>query len=513
MNEKNERKEDVRTKEAEIIVDKVEKAIEKQKTDDKSGKIHDETKIKEHLERSKEYSLKDGAYLNATVGFGENYMSAYAVALKASAHEIGLLTSIPNMIAPLAQLATSRYMEKHSRRSIVSIALFFEILMWLPIIAVAFLFLKDIKYAPLLLVLFYTIYALFRNFASPAWVSWMGDIVHTKESGVFFGKRNKLGGISALISMVLAGILLDLFKLKSMTSTSFYLPFLGFIIIFLLAMFSRVISRYYVLKQYEPHFRFQKEAYFSFWQFVKKIPQSNYGKFALFVALMHLAQHIASSYYALYMLRDLQFSYVQFMAINVSASIATFIFMTKWGKFSDRFGNIKVAKVCSMLIPVVCFLWSISMFIAMPYKLYFLLLANFFSGFAWAGFNLAVGNFVYEAATPQRRGLCSAYSSILNGFGIVIGVTIGSILISNLNITFMNVILFVSLLSGVARYAVAITFFGKIKDVRNIEEKSHWSYIPLASEIYNLNDYIAENFLRVKGTIKKDWKPQANSNP
>ena len=110
------------------------------------------------IEKSKKASVKDAAAINATVGFGDNYISAYAVSMNATAHQIGLLTSIPNLFAPLAQLFTSRFMTKHSRKKIFSLATLLQSLFWIPIILVSFLFLKDLSSAPILLVIFYTIY-------------------------------------------------------------------------------------------------------------------------------------------------------------------------------------------------------------------------------------------------------------------------------------------------------------------------------------------------------------------
>lgn len=462
--------------------------IEKEESKEPEQCILDEAKKKELIEKSKKYSLKDAGFVNGTVGFGDNYISAYGVALNASPTQIGLLTSMPNLFAPFAGLMTHKFMEKNPRKKIFGLSILLQSLMWLPIIFVSFLFLKNITYAPLLLVLFYTIYALFGNFASPAWISWIGDLVIGKESGRFFGLRNKIGGVTALISMIIAGLILDLFRKTSAINSSYV--FIGFGLIFFIAMIFRFVSRHYVLKQYEPEIKLKKENYFSFSQFLKAIPKSNYGRFALYISLIVLATNIAGPFYTIYMLRDLGFSYFYFMLIQVAAALALFLFMSKWGNFSDRYGNIITIKITAYLVPIVCFLWPVSVFIAMPFKFYFLMTINFFSGFAWAGFNLAAGNFVFDAATPQKRGLCSAYSAVMNGFGVVIGTTIGSLIISYSNISFMNVILFVSLVSGIARFLVSFAMVSEIKEVREVENKPRWNVVPFASEIYNIHSHM-----------------------
>lgn len=449
--------------------------------------------IEQKKKKARENSLKDAVCVNGTVGFGDSYISAYGIALGASPIEVGLLTSLPNLVGPLSQTLTSKAMLKTSRKRVFSTSILLQSLTWVPIALLPIFFFRDIKYAPFLLVIFYTIYAAFGNFAAPAWSSWIGDLVPKKEIGRFFGKRNSLGSVSALITMVLAGLILNFFR-KSAVFKENQTVFLGFGIIFFLAMICRLLSRHFVLKQHEPEFRFQKAHYFSFLRFVKSAPKRNFGRFAISIALVLLATNIVAPFYAIYMLKDLEFSYLQFMLINVFATIATFLFMPLWGKFTDDYGNVNTLRITSFMTPVVCFLWPLSLFLSPPFHFYFLLLTNFFAGFAWAGFNLAAGSFVYDATTPEKRSLCVAYSSILNGIGIVIGASLGGFLVSHIKVSFMNVIMLVSLMSGIVRYIVSSLIIPKVKEVRIVEAKPAWEAIPLFSQILALPVYIQNIF-------------------
>jgi MFS family permease len=463
----------------------------------------DQKEIQEKIKKSKSFSLKDSAAVNATAGFGDTFISPYMIAMGAQNSQIAALTSVPNLIAPLAQLFTSKFMEKYSRRKIFGISILIQCLMWIPIILVSLLFLKNIKVAPILVVIFWTIYCGFANFAAPAWSSWIGDLVKKEEAGRFFGLRNKIGGICALISMLIAGLILDKFQLLAKITNTQAWIFAGFAFIFLLAMTFKLISRHYVLQQYEPNFKFEKEYYFSFFDFIKKASTNNYGRFSIYVAFVVLTVNIAGPFYAVYMLRVLNFTYIQYMLISVFTTIATFIFMPIWGRFTDKFGNIKTLRITGFLIPVICFAWMVSpKFI---WFFYFILAANFFSGFAWAGFNLAAGNFVYDSATPQRRSLCVAYSSVLNGLGVFTGATIGGLLASSLPTTVFTLhrLIFISLISGIARYLVSIIMVNKLKEVRTVESRVSWKDVPLVSEIYQLNNNIVREFPII---IKKPFK-------
>jgi MFS family permease len=102
------------------------------------------------------------------------------------------------------------------------------------------------------------------------------------------------------------------------------------------------------------------------------------------------------------------------------------------------------------------------------------------SGVTWAGFNLAAGNFTYDAVTRQRMGICVAYMTILSGIGVFLGAIIGGI-IASLPIKFMNIFLFVFLVSGIARLIVILFMMHKIEEVRPVKPLrkawSAWNFI------------------------------------
>jgi len=452
-----------------------------------------ESMIEKEKMKSRAYSLRDAAYVSATIGFGDNYITAYGIALNASPTAIGLLNSLPNLIGSFLQIYTSKLMRRFSRKKIISIATLLQSLIWIPIILVSLLFVYNSKSAPVFLILFYTLYAAFGNIAAPAWASWIGDLVPPKAIGKFFGKRNSIASVSTLIAMILGGLILDVFK-KVFVFKEAQGIFLGFAVILMLAMICRLISRYYLLLQYEAPFRFDENHYFSFWKFLKLAPQRNFGRFTIFVALMLFTTNIVGPFFAVYMLKDLNFSYLQFMLVNVFGAIATFLFMPSWGRFSDKYGNISAIKITSLIIPLIGFLWPLSVLIPLPYQFYFLLFVNFFAGFSWAGFNLAAGNFLYDATSAQKRSLCFAYSSVLNSVGVVAGTSLGAFLISHLKISFLNIIMFVSLLSGATRYVVAGAMVPKLKEPGIIEHKPTWKALPLFSQISSLPLYFQNIF-------------------
>jgi len=145
--------------------------------------------------------------------------------------------------------------------------------------------------------------------------------------------------------------------------------------------------------------------------------------------------------------------------------------MTSWGKFADKYGNFRVMKLCAYFIPLVPLFWFLSYFLigkfSLIYVVLFLVIGECISGIIWAGFNLAAGNYIYDAVTSDRMAICVAYYSVINGFGVFLGATLGGVISSfNFYIFGLSSLLVVFLLSAIARYIVVKAMVNRIKEVR-----------------------------------------------
>ena len=399
------------------------------------------------------YSTKDGVANSVATGAGDNFVSAYAVSLGATNFQLGLLSALPTLIP--VELFTSKTMEKYSRKQIMMIGTFIQIIMYALIALIGLFLFKQPMLAASLLIFLFTIYASTGLFMSPAWGSWMKDLTEKISIGRYFGIRNKIFGIVSIITIIFGGVLLSYFKKINAV-------FIGFAVLFAVAAIGRFISRQYQKKQYEPRLKLNKGYYFSFWEFIKKAHTNNYGKFAIFIAFLTFAVNISGPFFAPYLLNDLKFNYFTYTLIQlVVSSVATLVTMPLWGKFVDKYGCVKTMSVTIWAIPFIPVMWLIS-----P-SFYWLAFIQIISGIIWAGFNLASGTFTYNAVTKERMNLCIAYTSILNGVAVFVGALLGGV-IASMHITFMNVLLFVFLISGILRMIITIIFFNSIKEVKQV---------------------------------------------
>lgn len=410
--------------------------------------------------KARRLSIKEGCFASIKTSLGDYYITPFAIAINSSNFLIGMISSISGLVGPMSQWFSSRLIEKYKRKKIILTATFYEALAWIPLILIAFLFYKGIltSFLPFLLLLFFSLYVIIANITSPAWFSWTGDLVDEDYRGKWFSKRNFVLGLVSIIFTIMAAFLLDFLKKQG-------LILLGFAILFFSAMIARFISRAYFKKQYEPQLKLEKGYYFSFWQFIKKSPKNNFGKYVIFRTIMDFTVCIASPFFAVYMLRNLNFSYITFMIVTLSQILFGLLAMKQWGRFADKYGNYEVMKLTILFIAIYPFLWLIS-----PSPIYLILSPALIGGIAWAGFNLAAGNFIYDSVSPQKRGLALSYYNVLNGIGVFLGAGLGAILIKILTITFMDKLLFIFLISGIARFASGLIMLPYIKEVRKTKK-------------------------------------------
>jgi MFS family permease len=408
----------------------------------------------EQVNKSLKNSIFDGAAYSAMLGLTQNYVTPYALTMKATTQQIGLLTSVPNFTMAAAQFVSPVLSERiGSRKGFILPMVVLHALMWLPILLIPYLFQTHQVWW---LIAFMTLSTAIDSAVNPAWGSMMADLVPTQIRGRYFGLRNR---ITAFVSMALsyaAGGVLQL--LTGNTDLAFTIIFIG-------AMASRLVSLYFLSKMYEPLSpATEKRGHESMLKLARGLFSTNIGMFIMLCALMYFSATVAAPFFAPYMLSDLNLSYISYTMLNSAAGLAMVGFMTWWGKRIDRAGSIKVLKITSLFVPFVPLGWLPSQ------SLWWLTIMQIFSGFAWAGFQLSSGVFIFDAAPPQNRTRYIALYNSLIYLGASVGSLVGGIVTPLLPPITGSYFLSIFAVSGVARLAVALFFLPRIKEVRKVPQ-------------------------------------------
>jgi MFS family permease len=384
-------------------------------------------------------------------GLTLNYITPFALALKATTVQIGYLTSFPALTTAVSQLAAPNLTEKiGSRKGLILPSVFLHALLWIPVMLLPFII---HSYQVWWLIALITLSAIFGSVANPSWGSMMADLVPMHLRGKYFGLRGQITGIISLIFGLVGGGILELFKGN---------VFAGFALLFGGAAVFRFLSFYYLTGMYEPPFSREREERRSLLDVAKSVFSSNIGKFTLYVTLINLTVNIAGPFFSVYMLRDLGFSYTAYVINSSAFSVAFLLFQTWWGRRADKAWNVRIIRVTSFLLPLVPVFWIFS-----P-NIYFLIFAQVFSGFAWAGFNLTSGNFVYDCTEQDSRTNYIAFFNALTGLGNCLGALAGGYLAGYLPAIFGNQLRTLFVLSGVLRLAVVLMLLRLILEVRHV---------------------------------------------
>ncbi len=403
------------------------------------------------VRRSLRMSVLDGAAYAAMLGLIQNYVTPFALELKATTAQIGLLSSIPNLIVGFSQLAAPQLSEKAgSRKGLILPMVFMHALMFIPILLIPFIIGNNQVWY---LIAFITVSTVFGAIANPAWGSLMADLVPIRLRGRYFSTRGQIAGIITLVFSFIAGGILQL-----LTDT----PFIGFAILFGGATAFRLLSLYFLSRMYEPEPSDYAEDDRPLIHMVRHVGSSNLGRFTIYIALVCFVTNLASPFFSVYMLSDLRFNYVTFTIVTSAASVASLAFLAYWGRRADLAGNIKVVKITSFMIPLVPLLWLASK------NVYYLIFAQIVSGFAWSGFNLAGVNFVYDASEAQNRTKHIAVFNTITCLATFLGALIGGYLVPLLPRLFGYQLLSLFTLSGILRGLVAILLVRQLVEVRRV---------------------------------------------
>lgn len=423
------------------------------------------------------------------VGSGETYIGPFGIFLHATTLQIGLLATLPQLLGAIMQWVGAVAVEGfQSRRAAIVTGVTVQALALLPIALVPFVFGRGVGSA-FALIAFVAVYHCAHGFAIPIWNSLIGDLVPADIRGRFFGRRNRLNGISTFAALLVAGGVLDVCERFGRTA-------LGFLMIFSTACVARLNSARWLSRYEDPKFEVPSGSKFTFLEFVKRSPHSNFAKFVFFYATVSFAVAFSGPYFALYMLRELQLSYVEFTAVTAASTITQFLAFSYWGELTDRFGNKKILNICGWGIGIVPILWLFS------HELWYLMVIQVYGGFVWAGFTLAAANFMFDAVSPPKRARCAAYQGLGNGVFVFAGSLLGGLVAGRLPAstrvfgwtwTPESTLLFIFLISGLMRLVTAAFALRQFKEVRDVEHVSHQELIftitqlkPIAGATFDL---------------------------
>ncbi|WP_082627933.1 MFS transporter [Pseudohongiella spirulinae] len=369
------------------------------------------------LRRTLGLSQKEAVASATMTATGDNFFNAFAVYLQASALQMGWLTAIPQLFGALSQILSAWLGNYLPRKPMVVITAMLQALV---VSALALLAILHPQNSVNWLIALAVLYFACTNFIQPQWRAWMGSLVPQRRRGAFFAARTRLTMIASLIVFAGGGVLLNF-------SASLSVVWVGFALLFSIAAIGRTLSARLLHLMHDPDPRPHPERRNGFRQSMSQLYSSLHDKtfrdYSFFVAGMQGVVAISAPFFAVYMLSDLGFSYLQY-SLNAIASIVTqFLTLGFWGRFTDKYGNRIVMQFCCFTIPLIPVLWMLS-----P-DFYYLLVVQMVSGFVWSAFSLSTANYLYDIR-PHRSDFAvyAATQSALGALAVFVGAIGGGLI-------------------------------------------------------------------------------------
>lgn len=336
------------------------------------------------LLKSLEASQKEAVASSSMTASCDNFMNAFALHLQASSIQMGFLTAFPPLIGALMQMVSVWLGTLFRRKYIVVLTSSLQTLLMFGFAILSALRTPDLVQALISLVI---LYQGTSNLIQPQWRAWIGSLVPAKQRGSFFASRTRLTMGTSMAVFIAGGLVLA-------ASAGINQTWIGFCLLFFIAGVGRAFSTYFLCLMDDPSDNERNEStqkvLTTFRVFKESLHEPVFRNYTFFIAGMQGMVAISAPFFAVYMLNELGFTYIEY-TLNLMASIATqFVMLRYWGRYCDNHGHRLVMLVCGAGLPLAPLLWLIS-----P-NFFYLLLVQVIAGLSWSGFNLATANYLYD---------------------------------------------------------------------------------------------------------------------
>ncbi len=361
-------------------------------------------------------------------------LTRYAELLGVSEFGFGILAALP-FLGPMIQLPASFLLERYGYRKETFLwACTIHRFLWLVIAGLPWLAPSSWQWPALLILMLLS--SILGNVATPAWMSWMADLIPGRIRGRYFSRRIQMGQATGFVLSILAGLALDWPSfgptvsdycgfslswpveeqarlLRNTISGMFALAgVLGMIDILL---FIRIPDDKSLM--HHPHFNLKE-------LIVKPLTNPNFRRFLGYSATMTFATGYIGQFIWLYLFNEVGMSNFRANIMLVSIPIlVTACTYPLWGRIIDRFGSKPALLIAGMLVINGATAW---IFVTRDHWVLgyvFVMVATM----AWPGMDLAALNLLLRMTDAGDKNRASSAVIAINSFVVAIAGTLSGL--------------------------------------------------------------------------------------
>jgi MFS family permease len=405
------------------------------------------------VQRGLHLSIVEGALSNIHVSVTTGaFLTGFALLLGASDFELGVIGALP-FVGQSFQFVGA-YLEERlgKRRRLVTLTAGVSRSLWALFAVLPFLGGLGAARLPIFLLVLAISQALV-GIAGNAWTSWMSDLVPPRQRGRYFGVRNTIASVTAMVSTWLAGRALDYYRGANNQA-------IGYALIFGLAVVSAIAGMIVLSRQPEPPLprrtRLRPVELFS-----APMRHPRFRSLILTATGWSIATGIGAPFFNAYGIQSLKLSFATLALFGVATSAITLITQPYIGRLQDRYGDRRV--LIGSVVGVILLPWG--WVLSTPTFLLPLWMTSILSGFFWPGITQGLLNLVMDRAPAEGRGAYVAAFGAVTGVGTFVASLLGGLIASGLGAAMLSIgpltldhyaILFV--LSSLGRAIMALGF-------------------------------------------------------
>jgi MFS family permease len=355
---------------------------------------------------------------------GGALLSNFLLKLGASAVEIGLLASIPqltNLLQPLGAYLGDRI---NSRNWYTLLIFGTSRLLWLTIVPGIWL-VSTSRIQPHQLVLLTLVIIWVTNILEAlgraSFFSWVAVLVPSRLRGRYFGFRNSVLNLTNFIGVPLLGLAVSKWPGGSLQ---------GFGAVLVLGIALGIISLgvHFWMTDVNPKLIHaagedteqgpSEERVFSF------LKDANFLRFLLYSGLWSFAVNVSAPFFNLYLLGELNIDVSVVTIYNSLGAGANLLMLMFWGRLADRIGNRPLMLVVGILVGLTPLLWLEAGTAPIFLWAWFPLL-HILGGATWAAIDLCSGNLMMSVTPIRNQSIYFAIAAAVPGITGAMGITAG----------------------------------------------------------------------------------------
>jgi len=356
----------------------------------------------------------NGLLDNLSESFVFSYLPLFALSCGATNGQVGLLSSLSNLLAVAGLWPGGRLAECWPRRKWV---------VMLSMGGAARLMLLGLASLPLffhspsiiwLLIALAALRAFFTNFGLPAWMALSADLVPEAVRGRYFGSRNFAMRLASLVGRPLAGMLIQ--QAGAPRGYQLSMGLAGGVGLLSTAVFGRIPE--------PPLSSDERRAVSERWALLPALrARRTFLAFCLVALIWTFSIQLAGPFFNVHLVHNLGGTTATVGWLGALFSLSSMAGQRLFGRLSDRKGPLWAMRLTGLMIPILPWIWAIARTVWHVIPIYL------FGGVIWAGYELSSFNLLLSLTPEAHRPRFVAFYQTLTFLSGFAGPLLGGLLV------------------------------------------------------------------------------------